>query len=65
MSIEYGLITKDIEEKKIVAALNNKLQCYFEEMAAERYNLYKSYKFSKNEETQRDIVQSKAHSMGL
>ena len=47
MSIEYGLITKDIEEKKIVAALNKKLQCYFEEMAAERYNLYKSYKFSK------------------
>ncbi len=47
MSIEYGLITKDIEEKKIVAALNKKLQCYFEEMAAEWYNLYKSYKSSK------------------
>ncbi len=47
MSVEYGLITKDIEEKKIVAALNIKLQYYFEEMAAERYNLYKSYKFSK------------------
>lgn len=47
MSIEYGLITKDIEEKKIVATLNKKLQYYFEEMAAERYNLYKSYKFSK------------------
>ena len=47
MSFEYGLITKDIEEKKIVAVLNKKLHCYFEEMAAERYNLYKSYKFSK------------------
>ena len=47
MSVEYGLLTGDLEEKKILKVLNDKLQRFFVEMTSEQYNLYKSYKFSK------------------
>ena len=47
MSVEYGLLTGDLEEKKILKVLNDKLKHFFVEMTSEQYNLYKSYKFSK------------------
>ena len=47
MSVEYGLLTGDLEEKKILKVLNDKLQRFFVEMTSELYNLCKSYKFSK------------------
>ena len=42
MSVEYGLLTGDLEEKKILKVLNDKLKHFFVEMTSEQYNLYKT-----------------------
>ncbi len=47
MNTEYGLITADMVEKKILKTLNDKLKTFFTEMVDKEYDIYASYKFSK------------------
>ena len=47
MNTEYGLITEDMVEKKILKTLNDKLKIFFTEMVDKEFDIYASYKFSK------------------
>ena len=43
MDTEYGLITGDMAEKKVVKVLNDKLKYFFTEVADKKYDIFKGY----------------------
>lgn len=47
MNKEYGLITDDLIEKKVIKIFNDKLNKYFTEIASKEYAVYKNYNLSK------------------
>lgn len=47
MSIEYGLITKELSEKEIVSIFNSKLHHFFTGMVDKEYDRYKNYNLTK------------------
>ena len=40
MDTEYGLITGDMAEKKVVKVLNDKLKYFFTEVADKKYDIF-------------------------
>lgn len=43
MNTEYGLITENLSQKKILKILNDKLNHFFTEMVPKEYDIYKNY----------------------